>query len=268
MPELPEVETVARQLAPDVEGRRLERVRFIDPLLKAAGAWRAPRPYRGRLIERVVRYGKQVVFTLAPGDLHLAIHLRMTGRLRYSEGGWRDRQHLRAVLQLGRGVVLFHDVRRFGTISWLTDIEQAAPGAVDPLSGAFTVSKLACLLEGCRQELKPWLLRQDRLVGLGNIYASEILHAARLSPLRPAGSLSPSEIRRLHSATRRVLAGAIESCGTTFSDFQDAHGLTGSYQQYLAVYGREGEPCSRCREPVIRIVQQQRSTFLCPSCSS
>ena len=112
------------------------------------------------------------------------------------------------------------------------------------------------------------MLRQDRLVGLGNIYASEILYRARLSPLRAAGSLSAAEIRRLHSATRAILTWAIEASGTTFSDFQDARGIGGSYQQYLAVYGRDGQCCGRCREPIVRFVQQQRSTFHCPGCQT
>ncbi len=272
MPELPEVETVARQLAPAVTGRRVGRVRLLDPLLKKTRGWRAPRPYRGRSVRRVFRHGKQVLFDLEPasrrdGALFLAVHLRMTGRLGYSSSGCAEREHLRAVIELDEGAVLFHDTRRFGTVRWLSDAEEAAPGAVDPISRRFTAATLAALLEGSKQEIKPWLLRQDRLVGLGNIYASEILHEARLSPRRPANALTREEARRLHGATKRVLARAIENCGTTFSDFQDAYGVTGSYQQYLAVYGREGEPCPRCRAPVERIVQQQRSTFHCPACA-
>ena len=192
----------------------------------------------------------------------------MTGRLSVRERLPREKTHLRAVIALDDGVVLFHDVRRFGTLRWLRDPEDAAPGAIDPLTPAFSPASLATLLEGSRQELKPWLLRQDRLVGLGNIYASEILHLARLSPTRAAGSLGRDEVRRLHDATRRVLTRAIDNCGTTFSDFQDAYGVTGSYQELLEVYGREGEPCPNCREPVARLVQQQRSTFYCPSCVS
>ena len=122
------------------------------------------------------------------------------------------------------------------------------------------------LLGTSAQPLKAWLLRQDRLVGLGNIYASEILHAARLSPFAGAGSLNGREVRRLHSATRRILQRAIRNCGTTFSDFQDARGASGSYQRLLAVYGRDGEGCRRCRATIERVVQQQRSTFYCPGC--
>ena len=122
------------------------------------------------------------------------------------------------------------------------------------------------MIGNTHQNIKAWLLRQDRLVGLGNIYASEILFVAGISPLRQASSLNAAEHRSLLRATRRVLRRAIKNCGTTFSDFQDAQGLTGSYQHYLTVYGRDGEPCPRCRAPVVRLVQQQRSTYHCAQC--
>ena len=154
-----------------------------------------------------------------------------------------------------------------GRHHWYTAREGAAPDGVEPLSPELTPAVYAGLLDGSAQPLKPWLLRQDRLVGLGNIYASEILHAARLSPFREAGSLDRNEVRRLHGATRRILERAIRACGTTFSDFQDARGVEGSYQRYLAVYEREGRPCRRCRAPIERVVQQQRSTYYCPQCT-
>ncbi|NJN63501.1 MAG: hypothetical protein HC882_00595 [Acidobacteria bacterium] len=119
------------------------------------------------------------------------------------------------------------------------------------------------LLRNARQPLKTWLLRQDRLVGIGNIYASEILHEAGLDPFRAGGELEPVETRRLHRALKAVLRRAIRYCGTTFSDFQDAHGVTGSYQTRLRVYGREGEPCKRCGAPIVRVSQAQRSTYYC-----
>jgi formamidopyrimidine-DNA glycosylase len=191
----------------------------------------------------------------------------MTGRLTWSAEPARvDRAHLRARFDLDRGTLLFHDTRRFGTFCWHHTAEEARPAGIDPLSPELTPARMAGLLERSRQNLKAWLLRQDRLVGLGNIYASEILHAARISPRRSADTLKDAEVRALLRSTRRVLRRAIENCGTTFSDFQDARGLTGSYQQYLAVYGRAGERCRRCRGTVRRAVQQQRSTFFCPGC--
>lgn len=271
MPELPEVETVARQLAPLVEGRRLRQVQVLDPLLRPL---RAPRPYRDRRVERVFRSGKQVLFGLnGSSPLFLAVHLRMTGRLIWTDEQRLKPSHLRASLKMDRGQVLFIDTRRFGTIGWITDARQPLQTgggglAIDPTTEQFTAEALASLLSTSSQALKVWLLRQDRLNGLGNIYASEILYQARLSPRRMARTVRGREVERLHAATRSVLQRAIDACGTTFSDFQDAHGVTGSYQQYLAVYGREGEPCPSCRTEIRRIVQQQRSTFFCPQCQT
>jgi formamidopyrimidine-DNA glycosylase len=266
MPELPEVETVARQLAPLIEGRRVRRLRILDPRLRSG---RTP-PVAGRKIEAVSRSGKRVLirFSEAAGrgsPLWLAVHLRMTGRLVWTEKA-PALDRVRARFQLDRGALLFMDVRRFGTFDWYRTPSEAEPDGLDPLSRRLTPGELGRLIGGTRQCLKAWLLRQDRLVGLGNIYASEILHRAGLSPFREAGTLNDKEIGRLRSAMRAILTRAIRNCGTTFSDFQDARGVEGGYQNLLAVYGREDEPCRRCGAPVERVVQQQRSTFFCPAC--
>ena len=267
MPELPEVETVARQLAPLLRGRIVRRLRILDPLLRNG---RAPQ-VAGRTIVDVTRSGKRVLFELSPrpsaaAPLWLAVHLRMTGRLLWFPGKGERPEHLRARFDLDRGALFFDDTRRFGTFTWYRSREETAPSGVEPLSDELTVERMAELLRGTRQNVKAWLLRQDRLVGLGNIYAAEILHAARISPFREAASLRRPRIERLRRETRRILREAIENCGTTFSDFQDARGLTGSYQRYLGVYGREGEPCDRCGSRIRRVVQQQRGTFYCGRC--
>jgi formamidopyrimidine-DNA glycosylase len=266
MPELPEVETVARQLAPRLEGRTVRGLRIYDPRLRDG---RTPR-VAGRRVETVDRSGKRVRIALSPrpaarDPLWLAVHLRMTGRLLWTADGGA-RPYLRARFALDRGTLLFLDTRRFGTFTWYDTHAASEPEGVDPLSPELTPARLHRLLGESRQAMKAWLLRQDRLVGLGNIYASEILHRARISPEREAATLERSDVRRLLTATRTILRRAIDNCGTTFSDFQDARGVTGSYQQYLAVYDREAEPCRTCREPIHRIVQQQRSTFYCPHC--
>jgi len=266
MPELPEVETVARQLRPLLIGRTVRSLRILDPLLRNG---RTPR-LGGRPIRGVRRSGKRVLLELGPAPgrsrpLCLAVHLRMTGRLiwRPSAGSV---DHLRARFELDRGALLFVDMRRFGTFDWYPSAFAAAPTGIDPLAREFTARRLDALVDGTRQDAKAWLLRQDRLVGLGNIYASEILWASRLSPRREVRSLDRGERRRLHRAIRRILSRAIENCGTTFANFQDAHGVEGSYQRFLAVYGREGERCRRCGGAIRRIVQQQRSTFFCAAC--
>lgn len=272
MPELPEVETVARQLAPLIAGRRIERIELFDARLG-----RPPlRQLYGSTIGRVFRSGKEVVIEARgePADEHgsprsrwLSVHLRMTGRLIWRAGRARDaRRHLRARFRVDGGAVLFYDPRRFGTLRLHQCAEQTAPPGLDPMSPGFSVEALGELLASSAQPLKSWLLRQDRLVGLGNIYASEILFAARLHPEKLAGSLSRRQVVRLHRATIDVLEAAIAACGTTFSDFQTAQGLTGSYQRFLAVYGRDGQPCPRCGAAVRRRVQAQRATFWCPRC--
>lgn len=270
MPELPEVETVARQLAPRLVGRTVRGLRVFDPLLRTAPIPRLV----GRRVVDVSRSGKQILieFTPPPGGgwpVWLAVHLRMTGRLIWLDEGVRgQRAHLRARMRLEGGALSFLDTRRFGTLRWYASSAAARPDGVEPLSRELTVPRLERLIGGSRQNIKSWLLRQDRLVGLGNIYASEILHAAQISPLRETASLDAEELRRLLRHTRSILRRAIRNCGTTFSDFQDARGVEGSYQFFLAVYAREDEPCSRCRTPIVRTVQQQRSTFYCPGCQA
>ncbi len=269
MPELPEVETVARQLAPHLKGRTVRSLRILDPLLRAQ-----PTPrLRGRKIVDVRRSGKQVLFEFAPASrtghpLWLTVHLRMTGRLIWASNPVAEAKEdrVRARFGLDHGALLFADTRRFGTFRWFADERETRPEGVDPLSEAMTVERLSEMASRARQNMKAFLLRQDKIVGLGNIYASEILYDARISPRRRATALRPTEIKRLHGSTRKILRRAIENCGTTFSDFQDAHGLTGSYQQYLGVYDREHETCDRCGGTIRRIVQQQRSTYYCGGC--
>lgn len=272
MPELPEVETVARTLAPLVEGQTLLRLRVLDARLGPLPLKRV----RARRVGRVFRLGKQVLFELDPssagGPPHwLGVHLRMTGRLLWraaDDKGSVDLPQLRALFELERGTVLFQDTRRFGTIAFYEKLAAAKPEGIDPTSRAFTVDSLeAALRRGSdEQEIKPWLLRQDRLVGVGNIYASEILWHAGVAPARRLKTLKKPEIAAIWKAVGDVLAAAIEACGTTFSDFQNARGSIGSYQAYLRVYGREGEPCPSCQEPVQRRVQAQRSTYFCRRC--
>jgi formamidopyrimidine-DNA glycosylase len=268
MPELPEVETVVRQVEPILLRRKVKRLEVLDPRLDIG--------YRGsiagRYIRRVSRRGKQLLIELSgrgrqKNPLWLSIHFRMTGRLLWKRStSAEDVPHLRARLAIDGGDLLFIDPRRLGTIHLCRSPDEHAPPGLDPLSPGFTVPSLVELLGTGRQEVKPWLLRQDRLAGLGNIYASEILAAARLHPRRTACSLDTAEVRRLHRATRKVLGKAIEHRGTTLSDFRDPRGREGSFEPRLTTYGREGKPCRRCRAPIVRIVQQGRSTFYCPSC--
>lgn len=272
MPELPEVETIVRQLRPLIDGRTVRRFEAFDPRLElsAADCTRLEQ----RRISGVERLGKQIVLSFTASDepqnpLWLCIHLRMTGRLLWAQNGSEPAAPpLRAHLILDRGRLLFKDVRRFGTMRVVHSLAQAQPAGLDPLTRAFTTPALARMMRGVKTPVKPWLLRQDRIVGIGNIYASEALFEAAIHPQRPAGSLSPDEINRLRAAIRAVLRRAVRAGGTTFSDFQNLRGDIGNYQHNLHVYDHAGDPCPRCTTPIQRLVQHQRGTFFCPQCQS
>lgn len=286
MPELPEVETVARQLAPLLAGQRIMQVRVFDPkLAQNSLAEGKLTSLEGLRISAVRRIGKQVAWTVSDEQEQgtVLIHLRMSGRLL-----WRgldsnaevvvpdqlvhqpadSKKHLRLRLECEAGELDFIDPRRFGTCAVYASGSTMPAIGVDPLSAEFTASALAALLAAVRQPIKPWLLRQDRIVGLGNIYASEILFRSGVSPFRAAGSLSTEEIARLHEQVRQTLHEAIEMCGTTFSDFQQSNGEQGGFQKFLTVYEREGQECIRCNAPILRAVQGGRSTYHCAQCQA
>jgi len=268
VPELPEVETIARQLAPVLTGRAVRRFALVDPMLRDGPVPRVA----GRRIDGVRRSGKRVLLAFGArgggdGPLWLAVHLRMTGRLLWTDAArFVAPSRVRARFELDRGRLLFCDTRRLGTFTWYRSEAEAEPEGVDPLSRAAGRARVGAWLAGSREPIKTWLMRQDRLAGIGNIYASEILFAAGVDPRRPGASLEVDEVARLVAATRTILRRAIRCSGTTFSDFQDARGEIGSYGRYLRVYDREDEPCSRCGTPIRRVVQQQRSTYFCPGC--
>ena len=201
--------------------------------------------------------------------MFLAVHLRMTGRLIHSREGQaseRGERHLRAVLELDMGRVDFFDMRRFGTFKLYSNEAEAQPKGAEPLDRSFTHKKLGELIRGSDMPVKIWLLRQDRICGIGNIYASEILFDCGIDPFRAVSSLTDHELRAITVSIRKILRKAIRHCGTTFSDFQNANGEVGGYQKYLCVYQHSGEGCRHCGTEIQRAVQAQRSTFWCPAC--
>jgi formamidopyrimidine-DNA glycosylase len=268
MPELPEVETVARQLDRTLPGRTLRGLAVADPKLARLEPL-APR-LAGAVLGPVRRSGKRVVLSLREPDGSprgwLAVHLRMTGRLLEADAEAPDPTHLRLRLWLEPGRLDFTDARRFGTVDWVTDPAGLRPPGLDPFEAACSVAALTDLSRGSRTPLKAWLLDQTRITGLGNIYACEILHACGVSPHRAAGSLLPEDWTLLRREMRRILRLAIRHCGTTFRDFQDSRGVEGSFAGFLQVYGRAGEPCVRCGGVVVRETQSQRGSWWCPAC--
>jgi formamidopyrimidine-DNA glycosylase len=277
VPELPEVETIRRQLAERLPGRTVARVAVSDPLLVSPEDPAAFAPsLEGRRVASVGRRGKYLLVELEDGDT-LAMHLRMTGRLHWrpSRGearpGERERFE-RARLHLDDGSSLvFADMRRFGR-AWIVPAAQDRHGywagrvGIEPLSPRFTRAVLARLLEGRRGPIKAVLLNQALVAGLGNIYADEALFQAKIHPERPAGSLGDDEIRRLHRAVRDRLSAAVEAGGASIDSYRDSLGERGSMQDLLRVHGHEGEPCPRCGTAIRKTRVAQRGTYWCPTC--
>jgi formamidopyrimidine-DNA glycosylase len=279
VPELPEVEIIRHQLAPALEGRRLERVHVLDP------RWSEPAPPEaiddalgGRRVERLWRRGKYLIVS-TEGDVHLAMHLRMTGNLllvpsREDEHG---RPHLRVRFELGRKRgrpaerLLFVDVRRFGTGDVLLGSDSlseffASRLGVEPLSPDFTAEALRAQARGRRQPVKSFLLNQERVAGVGNIYADEALFRARIHPLRPVGTLKRPQIEALREAVVETLELGIDAKGASIDDYRHVDGARGSFQERFLVHTREGEPCPRCGTPIRKMRAAGRGTYICPRC--
>ncbi len=269
MPELPEVETVARGLGEALIGRTITNVTVGWPRTVARPTVEEfSQRVTGRRVVSVGRRGKYVVIALDQG--YVLIHLKMTGRLRVVPGDEPTEKHVHLLFGLDDGRQLqFHDVRKFGRVYLVDDPVEVTSGlGPEPLADDFTLDDFRRLLARRTGRLKPLLLNQQFLAGLGNIYADEALFAARLHPLRGADSLIPEDQACLYEAIRTVLQQAIASRGTTLDDggYTDAEGQPGAYQGQIAVYARKGSPCLRCQTPIERIVVGGRSTHFCPQC--
>lgn len=270
MPELPEIETIVRGLRPDLQGRLILAAEVDWPRTVATATVEAfQQRLTGQRMEAVGRRGKYITVRLSGGDW-LLIHLKMTGHLQVMPGDATPDKHIRAVFHLDDGRQLwFRDPRKFGRLH-LTGDPDTVVGDLgpEPLADDFTLAAFAALLRRRRGRLKPLLLNQRFIAGLGNIYADEALFAARLHPQRTADTLSDDEIAALYHAVRRVLRQGIENRGTTLDDrsYRDATGEEGDNQAHLRVYGRAGRPCVRCGTPVQRIVLNGRSAHFCPQC--
>ncbi len=294
MPELPEVETVARDLQRWVAGATIAvaGVTWERTIRHPQPAERFEAEIAGATIRRVTRRAKTVLLHLEDGRV-MTVALRMTGALIVAEGGSPPDPYARVVFGLADGRELrYRDVRKFGRIGlWPGGGMQSvgagrgarsrkvAEGAAryrvgevfsghgpEPLSRGFTADRLAERLSRRSAKLKTLLLDQSFIAGVGNIYADEALWRARLHPLRAADTLTPADVRRLHRAVRHVLREGIANRGASFSDYVGADGEPGANAERLAVYRRTGEPCYRCGRRIERIVVGQRSTHFCPRC--
>ena len=279
MPELPEVETVARDLRPRIVGATIVGARSSwARTLRSHAPEAFAEAVAGRQVLAVGRRAKQVLIELS-GEAALTVHLKMTGQLFVVPADAPEDSYIRLVLELEDGRELrFRDIRKFGRVGLYgrdpasgeltVEVGGAAVFAAigpEPLDPAFTLRDFRRLLRRRKGRLKPLLLDQSFLAGVGNIYADEALWTARLHPLRTAGTLHPADERRLYEAVRTILSEAIERRGSSIDDYTAPDG-DGSMQERLQVYQRTGEPCPRCGRPVKRVVIGARSTHFCSWC--
>jgi formamidopyrimidine-DNA glycosylase len=270
MPELPEVETIRRGLAPLVEGRRLETLEIRDPRWclplapeEVSGA------LEGRRLERLDRRGKWLVAAFED-EAHLVMHLRMTGTILYDPDPGEP--YVRVRLALGDGHELrFCDPRRFGTGELLLgepalEAFFAARVGIEPLGGALDGAALRALARGRRAPVKAFLLDQRRIAGVGNIYADEALFRAGVHPLRPAGSLTRAQCEALAQGVRGALEAGLAAGGATIDDFRRPDGVHGAFQHEFLVHRRAGEPCGTCGSEIVKFTAAGRGTYACERC--
>jgi formamidopyrimidine-DNA glycosylase len=274
MPEMPEVESARRSFADRIAGAHVLALRLGKPLRWPLQT--PPERFAGQRVGAVTRRGKYLWLAFdPPEDGGLLLHLGMSGSLNFAPavqaamppGPW---DHFD--LHTNRGLLRLTDPRRFGAVVWSADPHLGAAGrllaglGVEPLDSGFTAALLHDGLRRRRVAIKQALLAGDIVVGVGNIYASEALFLAGIDPRTRSLRVSLARCQRLVDAVRQVLARAVMLGGSTLRDFRDAHGVGGAFQLEARVYGREGQPCVQCGQPVRRIVQGQRSTYFCPHC--
>lgn len=273
MPEMPEIETLARQLRKAVIGKRVAEVHLSGlPLRKPIADTFAAR-LRGRTIRKILRRGKYLIVELEPKAFWL-IHLGMSGRIFYPALARAGIKHTHAIFQFSDSTELeYRDHRRFGLlaayeVTRLGQVPEIRSLGKDPLSSGFSDKWLWPLLQKSRQEIKSFLLDQRRVAGLGNIYVCESLFLAHIHPARRCLTLDSEETIHLVDAIGKVLRVALRHHGTSFSDFMDSEGKRGENQNHLMVFQREGEECVRCGAPVRRMRQGNRSSFYCSHCQN
>ena len=270
MPELPEVETIRRDLGPQVVGRRITGLhvkRGASRLLLGVSQKQLRDRLSGRRIDAVGRAGKYLLFHLDDGASWV-VHLRMTGSLRHRAQDAPPDDFLRAVVPLDDGAELrFTDIRKFGTFEVVDDVAAVTNRlGPEPLTPAFTEDVLATVVAGRQAPLKSVLLDQRRVAGLGNIYVDESLFLAGLHPSVPAGSLRAEECARLHAAIEQTLREGIAHRGASFRDYTDADGKDGNQQHFVRVFRRTGQPCDCCGGTIQRTVVGGRASHWCPRC--
>lgn len=263
MPELPEVETIARKLRPELIGKSIEKAEILwERSLETPSPIKFKKQIKGQVFKTIDRRAKYLNIHLT--NYHLFIHLRMSGDLFLRFKTERKEKHDRLILNLSNDKVLvFNDPRKFGRFWLVTDPEEVVSGlGPEPLSDEFTATNLHNALQTRSRQLKPLLLDQSFLAGMGNIYVDEALHMARLHPLAVSNSVSWQQAQDLYYAIRKVLLEGIHRNGASI----DWVYRGGEFQNYFRVYARDNNPCQVCSTPIERIIVGQRSTHICPNC--
>ena len=272
MPELPEVEVTCRGIAPALTGNRVFAVIARTPALRYPLPENLEQKLAGQRLAAVSRRGKYLLLDFGRG--HLLIHLGMSGSLRLVPAGQPAERHDHFDLIFGVGrkklALRLRDPRRFGAILWLGRDAPAHPLltvlGIEPLTDEFNARWLKQELAGLSAAIKPTLMDSHRVVGIGNIYASESLFRAGIDPRTPAGRISLKRLERLAPAIKATLAAVIDAGGSSLRDFIHSDGSSGYFQQQYFVYGRDGEPCRACGRPIRELRQGQRASFFCPGC--
>jgi|WetSurMetagenome_2_1015567.scaffolds.fasta_scaffold05994_2 formamidopyrimidine-DNA glycosylase len=267
MPELPEVETIVRDLRQDIVGQTVTKTRFLT-----RSVWYDKLPSPAKLksdINAIDRRGKNILISLSNGHI-LAIHLKMTGRLTFESGNPPIKKHTHFIMDLASGAqVRFNDIRRFGYLDLFveTDLDKRPYiAALGPDALAITCDDFIEIIKTKNRIIKSLLLDQSVIAGLGNIYSDEALYFAGINPRTISSRISKIKAARLYNSVIDVLKKAIASRGSSIDDYVDGRGAKGSFQNSHMAYGREGEPCKKCGRPIVREVIGSRSAHYCPRC--
>jgi len=286
VPELPEVETIARDLSSELTGQVVVKARFLNHAICEDGCYKSGTALKGKTLESISRRGKNLIFhfsghkipssprdqanvSLASDRIAMVCHLKMTGRLIVGAGSSFDARHLHFVIDFNRARLAFYDVRKFGRICVLKENELAAHPRLSKLGPEpfdLTACQFAKLVRNRKRQVKLVLLDQEVVAGLGNIYSDEALFDAGIRPTLRAHRLSRARLALLHQSVVKVLEAAIANRGTSVDDYLDGFGRSGRFQSLLRVYGKTGKPCPKCGRGIRRIVLGGRSTHFCPHC--
>jgi formamidopyrimidine-DNA glycosylase len=272
LPELPEVETIKRQLNKTIKKKKIRNVRTLYPkIIKGEEVKNLKKLLKNKVVQKVKRRAK-LLFVELSGDFTLIFHLRMTGQLIFKNQNEQFDKHVHLIIYFeDGGRIYYRDIRKFGLIKLVKTNEisnqpEVKKLGIEPLGNSLNISRLRGMMERRKAAIKALLLRQDLVAGLGNIYADEILFEAGILPKRKGGSLNKKENQEILNAIRKILKKAIKEGGTTFRDYVGINGKKGNYVKYLKVYRREGKHCFRCYSQIERIKISGRSSYYCPSC--